>query len=220
MASWWRPDLDMGFTADFGSLAFGVPTPEGAVPLTGSATYQGVVSGWTDAKFSDSSGHFPLYSAEGTVALDFNFGTGTLGGRMVLSLPAGGMNPIEVGSYAFRQTIFSAGRTTYSGSFDTSLTGLNFFNGRFTGPAAQETIGHWAVPFTFDTVPQSTRLLFSVKKQTSASFSIVSSSASSMVTIFFLASTAFTAAPKAGADTADTSVIKRRARNFTVHSDR
>ena len=150
MASWWRPDLDFAFTADFGAVAFGVPTSAGAVPVTGSANYQGFVSGITDAKTFDArSNSWILLPAGGTVALNFNFGTGTLGGQMALSV-AGGMNPIDVGTYAFTQTVFSLGSTTYSGRFDTSLAGFNFFNGRFTGPNAQETIGNWAVPFKLD----------------------------------------------------------------------
>ena len=134
----------------WGYVAFGVPTPEGAVPTTGSATFQGYSAGSTDIMVADNlyRGYFPL-NVDGTVELNFNFGAGTLGGSMTLSLPDG-MNPVEIGTWAFRDTVYSAGSTTYSGSFDTTALGQNFFLGRFTGPSAEETIGAWALPFVFD----------------------------------------------------------------------
>ena len=150
MASWWRPDLDFAFTADFGQSAFGVPTIAGSVPVAGSATYDGLVSGISDAKtFVEASNSWLLLPTEGTVALNFNFGTGALSGQMALSVH-GGMNPVPVGTYAFAQTMFSPGSTTYEGKFDTSQAGFNFFSGQFTGPRAEETIGKWAVPFTLE----------------------------------------------------------------------
>jgi hypothetical protein len=134
----------------WGYVAFGTPTPNGAVPVTGSASYAGTVIGSTDIMVADNlyGGYFPL-NVDGTVELNFNFGAGTLGGSMALSLPDG-MNPMEIGTWAFRDTVYSAGSTTYSGSFDTNALGQNFFLGRFTGPSAEETIGAWALPFVFD----------------------------------------------------------------------
>ena len=149
LMSWWRPDLDFAFTADFGVMAFGVATPASGVPLSGSGTYNGQVVGITDAVMADGSGGYGLMPAEGTVRLNFDFGAGTLGGEMNLFLNEG-MNPRDLGVFAFNQTVFGRGSTTYSGDFATSLAGFNFFNGRFTGPAAEETIGNWAVPFTYD----------------------------------------------------------------------
>ena len=150
LATWARGDNDFGFTEDLGVVAFGVPTPAAAIPLTGTASYQGLVSGLTDAKTFDSlSNSWLLLPAGGTVGLNFDFANATLSGQMALSVN-GGMNPISVGNFTFAQTIFSRGSTSYSGKFDTSLTGFNFFNGSFTGPHGEETIANWAVPFTFD----------------------------------------------------------------------
>lgn len=149
LATWVRPDLDFAFTRDFGVIAFGVPTAAGQVPATGSASYQGIVAGMTDVTYDDGfGGWFPL-PAEGTVTLNFDFAGGTLGGNMTLFVN-GGMNPIDVGTFAFRDTVYSKGSTTYSGAFDTSIAGFNFFSGLFTGPNAEETIGSWAVPFRLD----------------------------------------------------------------------
>lgn len=150
MAGWSRPQFDFDYTMDGGVFAFGEATAAGGVPVTGSGTYDGVVSGITDAKtFIPIDNAYVAIPAGGTVQLDFDFAKGTLGGHLDLAI-AGDMNPISVGSYDFAQTIFSAGSTTYSGSFATDLTGQNFFNGLFTGPHGEETIANWAVPFEYD----------------------------------------------------------------------
>jgi hypothetical protein len=134
----------------WGYVAFGIPTPDGGVPASGSASYSGLVYGSTDILVADNlyGGYFPL-SVDGKVDLNFNFGAGALDGSMSLSIPDS-LNPVAIGTWAFRDTIFSAGSTTYSGRFDTSALGQNFFLGRFTGPSAQETIGAWALPFVFN----------------------------------------------------------------------
>jgi hypothetical protein len=61
----------------------------------------------------------------------------------------GAMQPFNLGTYAFENTVFSAGSTTYSGKFDTGAAGQNYFFGEFTGPNAEETIGAWAMPFNY-----------------------------------------------------------------------
>ena len=83
----------------------------------------------------------------GTVSLNFDFAQATLAGSMTLSLA--GATPSSLGTFNFKDTVFSVGSPTYSGKFDTSVAGDNFFLGRFTGPNAQETIGAWSLPFHF-----------------------------------------------------------------------
>ena len=148
MAKWSRPDLDFGQTIDLGFLAFGTPTPVGAVPVTGSASFAGQILGATDLPSGACDCSVYPVEVEGTVALNFNFGAGTLGGSMSMALSSG-WGAVPLGDYNFVQTVYSPGGTTYSGRFDTNLSGDNFFLGRFTGPSAEETIGAWAVPFTF-----------------------------------------------------------------------
>ena len=133
----------------YGGTAFGVPTQASAVPTTGSATFDGKVQGSADIMQADNlyGGYAPL-SVDGTVNLNFNFSAGTLAGQMTLFGPDG-MNPFEIGSFAFNDTVFSVGSATYSGKFDSAAPGENFFLGRFTGPNAEELIGAWAVPFLF-----------------------------------------------------------------------
>jgi hypothetical protein len=144
LAEWTSDPLDR-----FGAFGFGVPTPQGAVPVTGSATYSGIVSGKTDIfSFDLLAGAYFRDTVSGTVDLDFNFAQGSLTGTMSLSLH--GFEPIaQLGTFAFTDTVFSTGSTTYSGRFDTATAGQNFFLGRFTGPHAEETIGAWAVPFIY-----------------------------------------------------------------------
>ena len=138
-----------------GWFAFGDATPQGAVPITGSAAYQGTVHGTTDIMQHDylAAGYVPT-SVDGSVTLNFDFGQGALSGAMALFLPDG-MQPLALGTYAFKDTAFSVGSTTYSGRFATSVSGDNFFLGQFTGPNAQETIGAWALPFVFSTSGQT-----------------------------------------------------------------
>lgn len=133
----------------WGYIGFGLRTPVGSVPTVGSASYNGLASGSSDIMMPDHllGGYVPL-GVDGTVALNFNFGGGTLDGAMTLNI-SDGMNPHLLGTYPFKETVFSSGSTTYSGKFDTAASGQNFFLGQFTGPNAQETIGAWALPFVF-----------------------------------------------------------------------
>lgn len=134
----------------WGWFAFGVPTASGQVPVTGSASFKGVAHGSADILVADNLyGGFAPTAVDGTVSLDFDFGRGVLAGSMSLALPDG-MQPFQLGTFNFKETVFAQGSTTYSGRFDTAVAGQNFFLGRFTGPQAQETIGNWAIPFLFD----------------------------------------------------------------------
>ena len=134
----------------WGYVAFGDPTPAAGVPITGTATFTGAISGSADIFSPDYLyGGYVTAAIGGTVTLDFDFANGSLGGSMALSI-GDGMQPLELATVNFTQTVFSAGSTSYSGKFDTSATGDNFFLGRFTGPHAEETIGAWALPFVFD----------------------------------------------------------------------
>ena len=131
-----------------GAIAFGMPTPAGGVPISGSATYSGTVMGQSDVLKSDPLDGPYRVAAFGTVGLNFNFAGGTLAGAMTLALD--NSDPLQLGSFNFKDTVFGAGSTNYSGKFDTTVAGGNFFLGRFTGPNAEETIGAWALPFMLD----------------------------------------------------------------------
>ena len=117
--------------------------------MTGSATYNGLIGGTSDVKGTDDNLSGPYDVAiSGSVKLTFNFGIGTLGGSMTAILSPRYSNAVPLGTFTFADTVYSAGSTNYSGRFDTSAGGANYFLGRFTGPNAQETIGAWALPFS------------------------------------------------------------------------
>lgn len=146
MAAW---GTDLVAAAPFGQVAFGTATPAGAIPVTGSASYAGIISGTADIMSPDNlyGGSYPA-AVEGSIALNFNFAAGTLGGSMSVIINEG-MGYTDLGSFVFADTVYSAGSPNYSGKFVSSVAGSNYFLGRFTGPNAQETIGAWALPFIY-----------------------------------------------------------------------
>src|SRR5689334_3826773 len=106
-------------TGRFGELAFGEPTLAGQMPSAGAATYHGMVSGASDVIESNFfDGPFNR-TVNGSVDLSFDFGKGTLAGAMTVSL-GGDAPPMPLGTFAFTDTVFSVGSTTYSGKFDTT----------------------------------------------------------------------------------------------------
>jgi hypothetical protein len=125
--------------ASYGNEAVGMATPAGGVPVAGSATYSGQILGQTSESHPDGSA-LPL---DGSVALSFNFGAGSLSGSVTPNLHQG----YDLGTIDFRNTVYSTGSTTFSGKFDTSFAGVNSFSGLFTGPNAQELIGNFAFPY-------------------------------------------------------------------------
>jgi hypothetical protein len=129
--------------------AFGVATPAGAVPVTGSASYNGVIAGDSDVLEQDFLiGAQIAATVLGSVDLQFDFGMGSLTGSIHPQLNTfGGL--IDLGTLTFTDTVYSSGSTSFSGRFATNISGPNSFSGLFTGPAAQELIGRWNFPFTY-----------------------------------------------------------------------
>jgi hypothetical protein len=130
-----------------GAVAFGIPTPAGAVPTTGNATFKGSIFGQTNETFFNG-----LFMETvpgnilGDIDLGFDFGAGTLSGSISPVLYLGDVYNLP--SLQFTNTVYSAGSTTFSGKFDSALSGANSFSGLFTGPAAQELLGSLAFPYT------------------------------------------------------------------------
>ena len=122
-----------------GHEAIGIATPASGVPITGSASYLGVLLGQTSENHSDGT-DLPV---DGSILLSFNFGLGSLSGSITPNLH----QLFSLGTINFRDTVYSTGSTTFSGKFDTNLAGVNSFSGLFTGPNAQELIGNWALPY-------------------------------------------------------------------------
>lgn len=141
---------DSADSGEIGAFAFGTLTPAGAVPTTGSATFMGTIAGTTDVIGSNSFDGPIREDATGSVTLNFDFAAGSLDGAINLVLTDADGGPVPIGTFNFKDTVFGAGSTSYSGKFDTATAGDNFFLGKFTGPNAQETIGAWALPFILD----------------------------------------------------------------------
>lgn len=126
------------YSTPFGFFAFGIPTPSSGVPVTGTATYDAHVRGGTLNSFA-------LISGDAT--LQFDFGAGTLGGHFD---PTHELNGVvtSLGRYSFVNTVFGVGSTTFSGSLSHStLNLLGAFDGRFTGPSAQELMARWTASY-------------------------------------------------------------------------
>lgn len=124
------------FPTDAGIFAYGIPTSVGDVPKTGSANYAGIVRGTSDQS----------YFVDGSVALSFDFAGGTLSGSMKPALVP--WDSIPLGTYTFRDTVYSTGSTTFSGAFDVpASTAPSSFSGNFNGPQAVEFMANWQAPY-------------------------------------------------------------------------
>ena len=127
--------------SNYGHEAIGMATPASGIPVTGSASYSGDILGSTSERHASDD----MYIV-GSLALGFNFGTGTLSGSISPMLGQDFARH-SLGTISFRDPVYSTGSATFSGSFDTNLAGLNSFSGLFTGPNAQELIGNFALPY-------------------------------------------------------------------------
>lgn len=146
LAFWTVPGQEAGIS---GGVAFGLPTPAGAVPITGTATYNGSISGSaTQSSFDGLAGSYWPAIVEGKIDLSFNFEAATLSGSLsptVYDTERRALAPLS-----FSNTVFAKGSTTFSGSFDTNLVGTSAFSGQFTGPQARELMGNFAFPYSWD----------------------------------------------------------------------
>lgn len=146
LAIWQVTGADDG---DFGNVvALGAATPASGVPVSGSATFQGLARGHAD--IPDSSWGLLTTPLEGTVTLNFDFVAGSLSGSLGLASICDCAKYVSTGTIAFSNTAFAPGSQTFSGGFATSVAGINAFDGRFTGPGAEELIGSWSLPFLFE----------------------------------------------------------------------
>jgi hypothetical protein len=136
-----------------GITAFGSATPEGLVPLAGSAQYNGLIEGEANVPALSGWGDSDRAPIAGSVSLNFDFGRGTLAGQIRPTL-ACDCEPIAFPTLDFAQTLFGQGSTAFAGKFKTDVVGLNSFSGIFTGPNAEELIGKWTFPFVFSGMPK------------------------------------------------------------------
>jgi hypothetical protein len=133
---------------DLGIEAVGIATPQSGIPIAGSANYAGQLRGNTWEVVPYAPNTYSGAYIDGPIALSFDFGLGSLSGSISPSLVNATNNTSSaLGTINFLNTVYSTGSTTFSGTFNTSLPGVNGFNGLFTGPNAQELIGNFAFPY-------------------------------------------------------------------------
>jgi len=135
-------DLQLTYTTfAFGNgswMAFGIPTAAAAVPVTGTASYSAKLAG-------DAKG----YVVAGTGSFSFDFSAGKLSGHLDPLLYDGWGTEFTAGKFDFVNTVYSKGSTAFSGQLSNSFFATRgSFDGRFTGPAAEELMGRWQAPFT------------------------------------------------------------------------
>jgi hypothetical protein len=128
-----------------GYFAYGIPTQAGDMPISGTATYKADIYG--------SIGPVAGLPLSGDVNLLFDFAAGKLSGSMhpgVFDSFDGIV--MDFGRYDFTQTVYSSGSTTFSGKF--VVPGLpdadSAFDGRFTGPKAEELMARFRAPYIFN----------------------------------------------------------------------
>jgi hypothetical protein len=130
------------------SVAFAMPTAAGAVPTTGSASYKAEIAGSAKAQHGSEVLGFEVY---GDAVLKFDFAAGKLSGSMAPQLNGPWDVPGPLPTYNFINTVYSTGSTSFSGMFDIGGPTASSFQGRFTGPLAQELMAGWTAPFqSFD----------------------------------------------------------------------
>lgn len=135
-----------GQTGRLGTVAFGLASQASAIPISGSASYNGFIAGDSTETWDWGSWGRGLASVEGNIKLTFDFGLGSLSGSVSPQIYVD--SRYDLAPINFANTVYAAGGTTFSGRFDTSLPGANSFSGLFTGPQAQELIGNFVFPYT------------------------------------------------------------------------
>jgi hypothetical protein len=118
-------------------IGYGIPTAAGDVPVSGHASYSAELRGSSELG----------YGIGGDALLNFDFGAGTLSGKMTPSAIDGWGSAFPLGTYDFVETVYSAGSTNYSGRFSWNGSTVGDFHGQFTGPDAAELIGAFNAPF-------------------------------------------------------------------------
>jgi hypothetical protein len=129
-----------------GTAAFGMATPAGSVPVSGNASYKGMVEGNSTVSGPWGwDGEMVNAWLGGSIQLNFDFGNGSLAGELRPFIDAD--KRYDLAPLAFANTVFGSGSQTFSGSFATAVSGPNSFSGLFTGPNGEEVIGKLAFPF-------------------------------------------------------------------------
>ena len=155
----WEPGTETGAGAT-GVLSYGTPTPAGAIPASGSATYVGLLGG----QYINADGVDHILTANLTANVDFasrSLSLQTSGTSIVSAAtsaaPAPGLDLAGTASYAAGSDVFSGALTSAAGT----LSGIS--TGRFYGPNAEEIGGVGALKAASGV--ESLQFGFGAKKQ-------------------------------------------------------
>ena len=119
-----------------GVFAYGLPTAAGTMPTSGTASYSATIDGR-----SATSDYI-----WGSALFNFDFGSSLLSGNMKLT-GSDGWDPVDLGTFTFRDTVYSRGSTVFSGRLSVpSSTDTGSFAGQFTGPGGAELMGSFRTP--------------------------------------------------------------------------
>ena len=148
VASWSSRTLTAtGEDFAYGYFAFGNPTAGSAVATTGSATFAGYFAAVSDAAGSrPSEGFVTPIIAGGPVSMNVDFAGGTLSGTLTPTLSCNNCFESYLPAIPFTGMLAAAGSNGFTGSFTTSVPGVNSITGLFVGPSAQENIARFQLP--------------------------------------------------------------------------
>jgi hypothetical protein len=94
-----------------GQFVYGIPTAVNDIPLSGTASYSANIIG------AIAEGNWGATGADGSAKFQFDFAAGTLSGSMHPVLHDAWFT-YDLGLYTFKDTVFSRGSQTFSGSFE------------------------------------------------------------------------------------------------------
>ena len=152
----WLGAAPMG--ENVGVFAYGIPTAASDMPVTGTASYNGEIRGITSGMTGGGGPVGAILDVWGTVSLSFDFAAGTLSGNMKPEI-APVWDAVSLGTYTFRDTVYSPGSTTFSGAFNApGSSAPSSFSGSFTGPQAAELMARWHAPFIFPGTGQASTM--------------------------------------------------------------
>jgi hypothetical protein len=155
----WEPGTETG-TGTTGVLSYGTPTPAGAIPASGSASYVGLLGG----QYINADGVDHILTANLTANVDFasrSLSLQTAGTSIVSAAtsatPAPSLDLAGTASYTAGSDVFSGALNSAGGTLSGTTTG------RFYGPNAEELGGVGALKAASGV--ESLQFAFGAKKQ-------------------------------------------------------
>ena len=127
-------------TLSYGVYGIAQPTPAGNVPVSGTARYDGHISGYMAGNAADF--------LSGTARFDFDFSSAQVTGNMAVSLSCFMGCSYSSTNYTFEDTVFGVGSTSFSGRLiSEGIPSAGYFSGLFAGPEASELMASFKMPF-------------------------------------------------------------------------